>query len=169
MSVSASRKHERKLIESRAKNLRQLLTRATRTLNKLVLNELTRRGHTDVRLAHAALLANLDVEGNTISAVAERASMTKQALGQLAQEMEEKGYLLREADELDARATRLRFTDKGWRLMLDSFKAIDSIEKRYSKILGRQTMRDLRAGLYAFVALPGLGGDGTKKTPRAKI
>ncbi|MDQ6930684.1 MAG: MarR family transcriptional regulator [Candidatus Eremiobacteraeota bacterium] len=104
-----------------------------------------------MRLTHAALLANLDLDGNSLSGLAARANMTKQAAGQLAKELQERGYLVIENDEQDARSRTVRFTDAGWKLMLDSFKIIEEIEQRCSQVLGEQTMDNLRTGLAAFI------------------
>jgi len=62
MATTPSKKDAKRLIESRDKNLRQLLLRTTRTLNALIEEELKRRGYDKVRVAHSVLLANLDLE-----------------------------------------------------------------------------------------------------------
>ena len=116
-------------------------------MNLLVSEELIRRGHDDIRLIHGRLLENLDYEGNSITVVAKRAQMTKQAMGTLAAELERKGYLRRSVDENDGRIWRLNFTDKGWRLMLETFEIVAQIEARIAKQTGRTQFRALEAGL----------------------
>ena len=118
-------------------------------MNLLVSEELARRGHDDIRLIHGRLLENLDYEGNSISVVAKRAQMTKQAMGTLAAELESKGYLRRTVDENDGRIWRLTFTDKGRRLMLETFEIVEEIETRIAKETGRAQFRALEAGLVA--------------------
>ncbi len=148
-----NKKDTKLLVESRDKNLRQLLLRTTRTLNALIEEELKRRGYEKVRAAHSSLLANLDLDGNSITTVAERADSTKQAISVLAEELETMGYLTREVDEDDARARVLLLTDKGRKLMLDIFSIVSDIEAHYTNILGEQTMNGLRTGLAAFMGV----------------
>ena len=135
------------LAERRSQNLRQLLLRAHREINAMVASELVRRGYSDIRPVHSRLLENLDRDGNSITVVAKRAQMTKQAMGSLARELEAKGYLRRVVDENDRRAWRLCFTAKGWRLMLETFEIVAAIERQVATQLGEQPFDALRAGL----------------------
>ena len=143
----------RRLAEARSRNLRQLLNRAMRCLNSLVEEELSARGYEDIRLAHNTLLIHLDFEGNSISEVADRAQLTKQAMGLLADELEEMGYITRRVDERDARARILMLTDTGQRLMLDMLEIIEEIEERFISLLGVDTLTGLRTGLAAFIGI----------------
>ena len=137
----------------RSKNLRQLLLRTTRTLNALLAEELDRRGYKKIRPAHNAFFANLDMDGSTVTVVAERANMTKQAMGLLVGELEELCYVTRRPDENDRRAQIVVPTKAGHKLMEDSMHIIDDIEQHYSNILGDQTMNGLRTGLAAFMGV----------------
>jgi len=139
--------------EARSGNLRQLLIRATRTLNAIVLDGLAKRGYDNIRLTHSSLLANIDLAGSSMSEVAERADMSKQALGTLADELEAMGYVTRRIDKSDARVRLLVFTERGRRLMIDILEIVADIEGRYAANLGEQTISALRTGLAALVGL----------------
>ncbi len=141
----------RRLAEQRSSNLRQLLLRAYRKIDKLVAKELVSRGWTDVRVIHGTLLANLDDDGNNLSELAERARMTKQAMGTLASELEDKGYLERRVDIIDARARKISLTKRGRRLMLETRDIVAGIEAQCAAELGASTLQALRDGLGAFV------------------
>lgn len=143
----SDKKDAKGLVQARSKNLRQLLLRATRTLNGLVEEELARRGYERIRLSHSSLLANLDLEGNSITAVAERAGVTKQAMGVIADELEAMGYITRRVDAHDGRARTLNFSDKGYKLMLETFAIVEAVEEQYG----------LRTGLAAFMGVRQLG------------
>jgi DNA-binding MarR family transcriptional regulator len=93
---------------ARKNNLRQLLLRATRVLNAQIVSALNERGY-DLRSTHTSLLSNLDHQGSTLSVIATRAGMSKQAMGRLADELEQLGYIKSEADPDDGRSfvTRL--------------------------------------------------------------
>ena len=73
-------------------------------LNDLVIARLTERGHADVRPAHGAVFQYLDDTGTTVSVLAERAQMTKQAMAELVRHLETHGYL--DADPRPGRPAR---------------------------------------------------------------
>jgi len=82
----------------RRRNMRQLLLRASRIVNRHVVEGLHARGYTDLRSTHTTLLSNIDLAGSTVTAAAERAGITKQAMGRLATELEDAGYIRIEAE-----------------------------------------------------------------------
>jgi DNA-binding MarR family transcriptional regulator len=141
----------------RSRNLRQLMLRAARTLNALLTDELAKRGYAKIRPAHSALLANLDLDGSSITVIAERANMTKQAMGLLVAELETMGYVTRKRDESDKRAHVICLTKSGHRLMDDTMRIVQDIERYYTDILGEQTMSGLRTGLAAFIGVRPVG------------
>jgi hypothetical protein len=77
--LSATRTDEA-LEKSRDSNIRRLLVAATRAVNRHITAELQRRGYEKTRPGHAALLANLDLDGNSVTEIAERAQISKQAM-----------------------------------------------------------------------------------------
>lgn len=119
----------------------------------MIAEDLAKRGYAKVRPAHSALLANLEFEGSSITEVADRAGMTKQAMGLLVAELENLGYIARAADEKDRRAHIITLTESGRKLLADTLEIVDGIEDRYSNILGERTMAGLRTGLAAFLGV----------------
>jgi hypothetical protein len=57
-------------------------------LNDLVIGRLAEQGHGQVRAAHGAVFQYLDDTGTTVSLLAERAQITKQAMAELVQHLE---------------------------------------------------------------------------------
>src|SRR5215471_21724958 len=94
----------------RGRNLRQLLLRASRIVNRHVVQGLQARGYSRLRSTHTTLLSNIDLAGSSVSEAAERAGITKQAMGRLASELEEAGFICIEADPEDARVRLIRLT-----------------------------------------------------------
>lgn len=135
----------------RGRNMRQLLLKASRIVNRHVVRELQLRGYEGLRSTHTTLLSNIDLAGSSVSEAAERAGITKQAMGRVAIELEEAGYLRVESDASDARVKVLRLTAQGHRLMLDSFDAMADLERRYAKAIGKQRLAELQQGLTAFI------------------
>ena len=74
-------------------NLAVLMREAFIALNDLVIDRLTERGHADVRPAHGTVFQYLDDTGTTVSVLAERAQMTKQAMAELVRHLEKHGYV----------------------------------------------------------------------------
>ena len=141
----------RTLEEGRRVNLRQLLLRASRIVNRHVVAGLNARGYADLRSTHTTLLSNIDLAGSSVTIAAERAGITKQAMGRLAAELEGAGYIRVQRDPKDARARILQLTKAGRRLMLDSLEIMAELERRYARSVGRDELDAVLRGLAAFV------------------
>jgi DNA-binding MarR family transcriptional regulator len=137
--------------EGRRRNMRQLLLRASRIVNRHVVDGLHARGYADLRSTHTALLSNIDLAGSTVTSAASRAGITKQAMGRLATELEDAGYIRVQGDPKDARARVLQLTRTGKRLMLDSLEIMAELERRYARSIGRDRLAAVLGGLAAFV------------------
>src|SRR5258707_3821453 len=141
--------------EGRRRNMRQLLLRASRIVNRHVVEGLHERGYADLRSTHTTLLSNIDLAGSTVTDAAERAGITKQAMGRLASELEDAGYIRVKSDPKDARVRLLLLTRTGRQLMLDSLEVMTDLERRYEGSIGRDRLAAILRGLAAFVEEPG--------------
>jgi DNA-binding MarR family transcriptional regulator len=137
--------------EKRGRNMRQLLLRASRIVNRHVIEGLHARGYSDLRSTHTTLLSNIDLAGSTVTEAAERAGVTKQAMGRLASELEGAGYVRQQSDPKDARVRILKLTETGRRLMLDSLEVMAELERRYAGLLGKDRLAAMLRGLGTFV------------------
>src|ERR687898_799338 len=71
-------------------------------------------GFGDVREGHGCVFGFIDVEhGSRLTDLAERAGLTKQAVGEAVAELERKGYLKRVPDPQDGRAKIIKLTERG--------------------------------------------------------
>ena len=138
--------------KKRSRNMRQLLLRTSRIVNRHVVEGLLARGYSGLRATHTALLSNIDLAGSSVTEAAERAGITKQAMGRLAAELEEAGYIRIEADPADARVRVLSLTTQGKALMLDSFDVMAELEHRYAGMIGQKKLTALLGALSAFIA-----------------
>jgi DNA-binding MarR family transcriptional regulator len=109
------------------------------------------RGYTDLRSTHTTLLSNIDLAGSTVTVAADRAGITKQAMGRLATELEDAGYIRVQSDPKDARARVLQLTKTGKQLMLDSLEVMAELERRYARSVGRDRLAAVLRGLAVFV------------------
>jgi DNA-binding MarR family transcriptional regulator len=137
--------------KGRRRNMRQLLLRASRIVNRHVVEGLHARGYTDLRSTHTTLLSNIDLAGSTVTVAADRAGITKQAMGRLAAELENAGYIRVKGDPKDARARVLQLTKTGRQLMLDSLEVMAELEHRYARSVGRDQLAAVLGGLAAFL------------------
>lgn len=139
------------LEEVRSRNLRQLLLRASRVVNRHVVAGLRARGYADLSSTHTTLLSNLDLAGSTVTEVAQRAGISKQAMGRLAAEPEKAGYLRIAPDLNDARVRVLMLTKTGRKLMVESFDVMAGLERRYAGMIGEQRFTQTLEGLAALI------------------
>jgi len=133
--------------ETREQHIGRLFLRASRSFAALATRKLKERGHEGLGTAHTALLPHLDLEGTRATALAERAGMSKQAVGQVVRDLERQGYVERRPDPSDSRATLVRFTEAGWRFLRDAGDVKREIEAEYGAVLGEERMRMLRSAL----------------------
>jgi DNA-binding MarR family transcriptional regulator len=134
---------KQKLLGLRQQNIGRLFQRAARSYSELALEKLHAKGHEGLTLFHTALISNLDVEGTHLKVLAERAGMSKQAMGQVADELEKRGYIRAVTDSKDKRATLITFTDLGWQFLQDAYKVKLEIERSYKAKLGKVGMKQL--------------------------
>jgi DNA-binding MarR family transcriptional regulator len=131
--------------------LYRLLLRASRAERIETLARIHRRGHTDATLTFTNLLANLDTEGTTISALARRAGITRQAASQQIAEIERAGYVTRRPDPRDARATIVEQTTEGRQLLQDALESVADIEAEYARLLGADRLEIVKSALAALL------------------
>jgi DNA-binding MarR family transcriptional regulator len=145
--MSSNEVDREQLLEMRQQHIGRLLGQAFRGFNNRAIAKLRQRGHSGLTLAHTLLLSHLDVEGTRITVLADRAGITKQSMGQLAIDLEKRGYIERKADPSDHRATLVLFTSTGWQFLHDAYEIKKEIEAEYQAILGEEEMQQLRATL----------------------
>ena len=136
-------------------NLAVLMREAFIALNDLVVVRLHERGHADVRPAHGTVFQYLDDTGTTVSVLAERAQMTKQAMAELVRHLETHGYVARMPDPHDRRAKLVLPTAKGHEVIAIAQELVPELEGRVTRILGADRVSALRTDLDAISRLAG--------------
>ena len=131
----------------RPTNLAVSMREAFVALNDLVFARLAERGHGDVRAAQGAVFQYLDETGTTVSALAARAQITKQAMAELVHYLEARGYVVREPDPHDRRAKLVLPTARGREVIAIAQALVPQVESRIAAVLGRERMESLRADL----------------------
>lgn len=126
----------------------QLLFKAARLLDEEALRRVADQpGRPRLRRSHTALFPHLDLEGTRVTDLAERLGVTKQAVSQLVDELEALEVVERVPDPDDARAKRVRFTERGRAGLLDGLATLRGLEQEYARRVGAQRMAALREAL----------------------
>ncbi|MGY1622450.1 MarR family winged helix-turn-helix transcriptional regulator [Geodermatophilus sp. SYSU D00965] len=133
----------------RPANLGVLLREAFVAVNDLVLAHLAECGHAAVRPAHGAVFQYLDDAGTTVSVLAERAQMTKQAMAELVAHLERHGYVTRVPDPADRRAKLVLPTERGREVVTIAQSLVPELEERVTGALGAERVHALRDDLEA--------------------
>ena len=118
----------------------------------LALSNLAARDQ--VTAAHVHITRHLALSGDRLTDLAQRAGMTKQAMANLVDQCEAWGLVTREADLLDARARRVRFTATGLAWVQAFRDAVTQAEAEFRAEVGPDVATVVAIGLEAYA-----GGD----------
>ena len=114
----------------------------------LALSNLAARAQ--VSAAHIHITRHLSLEGSRLSDLAERAGMTKQAMGDLVTQCDAWGLITRQADPHDARAKRIVFTDTGLAWLRAFEQAVAQAEAEFKQEVGTDVATVVSLGLEAY-------------------
>ncbi len=128
----------------------RLMNLAVQRQQERVIALMVSAGYTKMRLAHVNLTRNLDLEGNTITELALRAAMTKQAMGELVDQCEKIRIVERTADPKDRRVWIVKFTDRGLDWLNELKKAVDRVEAEMVGVVGAEDFHTIAAALMTY-------------------
>ena len=115
-------------------------------------NRVAATPYSDIRITHGCVFGNIDPEGTRLTDLAERAHMTKQSVGEVATDLEQRGYVERVPDPADGRAKIIRLTERGREAREVGRGLIDGIEREWAERFGEDRIAALRDGLEAVTA-----------------
>jgi DNA-binding MarR family transcriptional regulator len=122
----------------------------------LVIGELHARvaegGYADIRPAHGCVFRFVRPEGTRLTEMAERSGLTKQAVGEVVDDLEARGYVTRAPDPSDGRAKLVLLTAKGQRAQRFARGVFAEIEARWAERFGADRVADMRALLTEIAA-----------------
>lgn len=113
-------------------------------VNLRVNEALGAAGYGDIRPAHQTVFQHLGAGGARVTALAERAQITKQSMGALVDYLEQRGYVERVPDPTDGRASIVRHTERGRAVERTARAAIAQVEAEWAASLGEDRLRELR-------------------------
>jgi DNA-binding MarR family transcriptional regulator len=103
-----------------------------------------------VGAAHIHITRHLPLQGARLTELAQRAGMTKQAMGTLVTQCEAWGLVTREGDESDARARRICFTATGAAWLAAYRDAIAQAEEEMRAAISDEVATVVTLGLEAY-------------------
>jgi DNA-binding MarR family transcriptional regulator len=118
----------------------------------LALSNLAARAQ--ISAAHIHITRHLDLQGTRLTDLAQKAGMSKQAMGDLVDQCEAWGLVTRDPDPRDARARLVQFTPTGL-LWLQAFReAVAQAEKEFRAEVGQDVATVVKIGLEAYAGGP---------------
>jgi DNA-binding MarR family transcriptional regulator len=131
----------------------QLLFKASRLANERALARAAAGAPgPPVRAAHTALFPHLDFEGIRLTELAAKVGVTKQAVGQLVDDLAKQGVVERVPDPEDKRAKRIRFSRRGYAALMHGLGVLRDVEAELAAAVGVRRMHDLHETLAQVIA-----------------
>ncbi len=124
--------------------------RSARELEHAILHG----GHSALRPKYGAVFGQLDEQGTRATTLARGAGMTKAAMGQLIDELEQLGYVKRSVDPSDRRAKLVLPTAAALDVLRILADFNDRWESRHRLLLGHQAYESLRSSLHTIAYAP---------------
>ena len=107
----------------------------------------------ELRGSHRRLLQMIPADGIRVTDLARRAAMTKQALGEFMDWLEQAGFVVSGRDPADGRVRLITRTRQGDAAAIEATRAIEAVERRWRTEIGaaqydamKQALRDLGHG-----------------------
>src|SRR5689334_5302453 len=121
-------------------NTATLLSLAHLLVSRRVSEGVAAAGH-PVKPSHGAVFSQLGPDGARLTDLARVAQMSPQAMGELVDELEGLGYVVRTPDPRDRRAKLIVLTDAGRRCAAAGGDAIAALERDLTATLGERGHR----------------------------
>lgn len=130
----------------------RLLSTAMDDFSAELFERVEAAGYGDLRPGHGCVFGNIDPDGSRLTDLAERARMTKQSVGEVASDLEARGYVERVPDPNDGRAKIIRLTQRGREAQSIGQALIDDLERDWGERFGADRVAALREALEVITA-----------------
>jgi DNA-binding MarR family transcriptional regulator len=132
-------------------DLALLLLGGFRALVDDAIEQLAQRGYEDVRPVHDFAMRAIAAGADNASELGRSLSVSKQAAAKTVAVLQERGYVARKADPLDARRKRLQVTSLGFEVMREGEAIFDELRDKWEQEIGADELERLEANLVALV------------------
>jgi DNA-binding MarR family transcriptional regulator len=128
--------------ERKRRSFLQVLFKTARVTNDLAIERVREAtGDERIRAAHTSLFPHISSEGVRLTTLAERVGVTKQAVQQLVDDMEEFGAVERVPDPRDGRAKLIRWTAEGRDGLDFGLGMLVELEGELAEVVGEDELR----------------------------
>lgn len=153
--MEKNRQGFRESLESQKRaSVAQLLFKCARLVNERALERVRERRGLAIRAVHTTLFPHIDVtRGSRLTDLAQALGVSKQAVGQLVDELSEMGVLERRPDPDDGRAKRVCYTSLGRQGLFDGLAILREEERAMEQAIGAERFAQLHAALITLEAM----------------
>jgi len=123
-----------------------MLGQAYSLLGFKIVDGVVGAGH-PIKPNHSAVFAQIRPEGSRLKDLAVGANMTPQSMGEIVDELESLGYVVRKPDPSDRRAKLITLTMEGSKVVAAGEQTVSGLEEDIAEILGERGYRQLRSML----------------------
>ena len=134
------------MAEPTSLNLGVLMFLPHRAMETAVLAALAEHGH-ELSISQARVFQRISPSGSRPGELATATQLSKQTLGSILDQLEQRGYVSRDPDPSDARARLVRITERGQELVDLSLPVVRGMEQAWVAHLGRERAAALRDAL----------------------
>jgi DNA-binding MarR family transcriptional regulator len=128
-------------------DLALLLLGGFRSLADAASGELAERGHEKIRPVHDFAIRSIDAGADTASELGRQLGVSKQAAAKTIGFLEERGYIVGEADQRDPRRRRFTVTPEGHALLATGEQVFDELRDRWAQRIGVKELERLEEAL----------------------
>lgn len=121
-----------------------LLDIASEALFAEFRSELEQTEYRDIRPTHGCVFRFVQGQGLRLTDIAERANMTKQSVGEIVDDLVERGYAKRIPDPDDRRAKLICLTERGEEAQAYGRTLFAKVERRWAERFGEERVTALR-------------------------
>jgi len=104
-----------------------------------------------VRPSHLYILRSLYPHGASVTQLAERCEVTKQAISQVLNQLEALNLVRRAAHHQDGRAKLVELTEEGQRALGRAVDAWTGVEREWADLVGSDAVHQVRRAMVAFL------------------
>lgn len=122
-----------------------LLDMASEALFAAFREDLVEAGYGDIRPTHGCVFRFVQEDGMRLTELAGLAGMTKQSIGEIVDDLAERGYVERVPDPADRRAKLIRLTGKGEKAQGVGLELFARLERRFAERYGVERVAEMRA------------------------
>lgn len=121
-----------------------LLPRLSDYINARLMMHTESFGHPGLKLSFAHVLSQIGPMGSRVQDIVRVRKISKQAVSNISQELEELGYIHRKYDKENGRQQIIFFTEMGVDLICDSLTSTTLLEEEFTSLLGNKNFQKLK-------------------------